>query len=123
MIKISNLNITQRETPATGLGVMIARCFPDIQHGISDRHPANVGCYFFRYINDHLRNHTYQRYKPNAWTKVDNQLALNCFFRSNPTQRGYKKRMIEIWQQCSNFQTASQRLADQVRKRSKEVFL
>ena len=33
----------------------------------------------------------------------------------NPTQRGYRKRMIGIWQECSNFQTTSQRLAKQVR--------
>ena len=43
----------------------------------------------------------------------DNQLALHCYFRSKPTQRGYRKRMI--WQEYSNFQTTSQRLADQVR--------
>ena len=40
---------------------------------------------------------------------------IHCYFRSNPTQRRYRKRMIEIWQECSNFQTTSQRLADQVR--------
>ena len=34
---------------------------------------------------------------------------------SNPSQRGYRKRIIEVWQECSTFQTTSQRLADQVR--------
>ena len=46
---------------------------------------------------------------------MDNQLALHSYFRSIPTKRRYMKRMIEIWQECSNFQTTSQRLADQVR--------
>ena len=29
--------------------------------------------------------------------------------------KGYRKRMIKIWQECANFQTTSQKLADQVR--------
>ena len=35
-------------------------------------------------------------------------------------QREYKKSMIEIWQECTSFQTTSQRLADQVRTIIKE---
>ena len=46
---------------------------------------------------------------------ICSQLALHCHFRSNPTQRGYRKRMIEIWPECARFQTTSQTLADQVR--------
>ena len=38
-----------------------------------------------------------------------------CHFRSNPSQRRYRKRILEIWQERSAFQTTSQRLADQVR--------
>ena len=30
-------------------------------------------------------------------------------------QRGYRKRMIEIWQECASVQTTSERLADQLR--------
>ena len=48
------------------------------------------------------------------WTREENQFALHCYFRSNPSQRGYRKRMIEIWQECASFQT-NQRLTDQVR--------
>ena len=48
MIKMSNQNITQRGTQATGLGVMIGRCSPDNQRGKPSRLPAN-GCSFFRY--------------------------------------------------------------------------
>ena len=108
---MSNLNRTQRGTQATGLGVMIGRCSPDSQHGRPERHPADVGNSFFRYTNDDLRNHNNQRPKRKAWTREDNQLPLYCYFRSNPAQKGYRKRMIEIWQECSNFQTTSQRLA------------
>ena len=80
-----------------------------------DRHPANVGCSFFRYTNDNVRNHNDQWPKLKTWTREGNQLALHCCFRSNHSQRGYRKRMMEIWQECANFQTTSQRLADQVR--------
>ena len=94
---------------------MIGRCSPDSHHGRPDRHPTNVGCSFFRYINDDIRNHNDQRPKRKTWTREDNQPAQQCYFRSNPSQRGYKKRMTEIWQECAKFQTTSQRLADQVR--------
>ena len=110
---MSNSNFTQRGTQ--NLGVMIGRCSLDSQRGRSDRHPANVGCSLFRYTNSDLRNHTNQRPKRKTWTREYNQLALHFYLRSNPTQRGYRKRMMEIWQELSNFQTTSQRLADQVR--------
>ena len=50
-----------------------------------------------------------------TWAREDNQLALHCYYRNNPSQRGYSKRMIEIWPECANFQITSQRLADQVK--------
>ena len=115
MIKMSNVNITKRGTQATGLGVMIGRCSPDSQHGRPDRHPANVGCSLFRYMNDDISNHNDQRTKRKTWTREDNQLALQCYFRSNRSRRGYRKRRLGIWQECASFQTTSQRLADQVR--------
>ena len=61
-------------------------------------------------------NHTNQTPKQKAWTKEDNQFALHSYFKNNPTQRGYRKIILEIWQECSNFQTTSQRLSDQFKK-------
>ena len=94
---------------------MIGRCSPDSQHGRSGRLPMNVGRSFFRYINDDVSNHNEQRPKRRTWTREENQLVLECYIRSNPSQRGYRKRMMEIWQEGSTFQTTSQSLADQVR--------
>ena len=68
-----------------------------------------------RYTNDDLRNHNNQRCKHKKWSREDSQLALHCYFRSNLSQRGYRKRMIEIWKECASFLITSQRLADQVR--------
>ena len=115
MIKILNPNFTQCGSEDSILGVMVGRCSLGSQHGRPNRHPANVGCSFLRYANRDLKNHTNQRPKRKTWTREENQLTLHWYFRSNPTQRGYRKRMMKIRQELSNFQTTSQRLADQVR--------
>ena len=117
---MSNHNITQRGTQPTGLSVMIGRCSPDSQHGTPGRHPTNVCYSFFRYIKDDVTNHNEQRPKRRTWTREENQLVLECYFRSNHSQRDYRKRMIEIWQECTTFHTTSQRLADQVRTITKK---
>ena len=70
---------------------------------------------FFRYTNNDLRNNTNQRRKHKTWTREDKQLALH-YFRSNLTQRGYWKRMIDIWQERVSFQTTSQKLVEKARK-------
>ena len=49
------------------------------------------------------------------WTREDNKFTLHCYFRNSPAQRGYRRRMIEICEECTRFQTTSQRLVDQVR--------
>ena len=103
MIKMLNQNMKHRGTQTIGLGVIICRFFTDSQHGRPNRHLANVGCSFFRYTNDDLKNHPYQRGKSKTLTRDGNQLAEHCYFRSNPTQRGYRKRMIEILQECDSF--------------------
>ena len=96
---------------------MIDRGSQKSQPGRSDSPPANVGCFFFFFPvqNGDLRNHANQRRKHKTGTKEDNQFALHCYFRKNPTQRGYRKRIIEIWQECASFQTTNQRLTDQVK--------
>ena len=94
---------------------MIGGCSPDSRHGRPSCHHANVACSCLRYINKDVRNHNNQTPKRKTWTREDNHLALQCYFRSNPSQRGYRKRMIEIWQECAKFQRTSQRIDDQVR--------
>ena len=105
MIKMSNSYFTPRGTQDSDLGVMIGRCSLDSQHGRLDRHHVNVGCSLFRYTNNDSTNPTNQRPKQKTWTREDNQLA----------KRGYRKRIMDIWQELSIFQTTSQRLADQAR--------
>ena len=76
----------------------------------------------FRYKNNDISNQKDQIPKRKTWTKEDNHLTLHCYFRSNPSQRGNRKRMIEIWQEYASFQTPSQRLADQFRTIKKGWF-
>ena len=100
--------MTQRGTQATDLGVMVGKCSPD------SRHPGNVGSSFFRYPNGDIRNLNNQTRKRKTWTREDNQLAVQYYFRSNPSPVGYRKIMIEILPECASFQT-NQRLAEDVK--------
>ena len=52
--------------------------------------------FFFRYTNDEPRKHINQIRERKTWTREDNQLALHCYFWSNPTLRGYRAIMMEI---------------------------
>ena len=92
---------------------MIGRCSPDSQHGRSDRHPANVGCSFFRYLNDDIKNHNHLRSKRKTWTREDNKLARHYYSRSNPSQRRYRIRMIRDLIRMCEF--SANKLADQIR--------
>ena len=49
------------------------------------------------------------------WSKDDNRIAMECFIRSKPENRGYRRRMISIWQDRGMFEISEQRLADQVK--------
>ena len=50
------------------------------------------------------------------WSKDDNRIAMECFIRSKPENRGYRRRMINIWQDRGMFEKSEQRLADQVKQ-------
>ena len=100
---MTNRNIIQHGTQTTGLGVMIVRCSLERQYGRSNGHYANVGCSSLRYTNDEQINHSNQRPQRRKWTRKNNKTALYCYFRSNPTKRGYRKRMIEIWTEFARF--------------------
>ena len=72
---MTNRNIIRRGTH----DVMIGRDPLAIQYGI---------------LNGYHSIQMHQR------TIEDNKLALHCNFRSNPTQRVYRKRIIKILKEC-----------------------
>ncbi|KAJ8048125.1 hypothetical protein HOLleu_00301 [Holothuria leucospilota] len=48
------------------------------------------------------------------WTQDENKEVMRCYFLSDPNQRGYRKRMHEIWQKRNpSTPVTEQRLADQ----------
>ena len=49
------------------------------------------------------------------WSDEDNRIAMMCYIASEPKQRGYRKRMVKIWEEQGTFRVTEQRLADQVR--------
>ena len=49
------------------------------------------------------------------WKKEVNKLVMGCFYQSDPTRRGYKKRMIAIWREIETFDITYQRLVDHAR--------
>ena len=49
------------------------------------------------------------------WTKEVNKLVMKCYIQSDPSKRGYRKRMLAIWAEIGVFETSEQRLADQAR--------
>ena len=53
----------------------------------------------------------------------ENKLVMRCFYQSDPTRRGYQKRMIAIWREIGTFEITEQRLANQVGVISTNVWL
>ena len=50
------------------------------------------------------------------WTLAENVKVMECFYKSSPTRRGYRKRMYDWWQrECPGFVLTEQRLLDQKR--------
>ena len=58
-----------------------------------------------------------------AWSKEVNKLVMKCFYASEPSKRGYRKRMFAKWQEIGVFTVSEQRLADQVRAIKNNGFL
>ena len=50
------------------------------------------------------------------WTQQENKEVMACYIKSDPSKRGYRKRMVKIWSECHPGSTISeQRLMDQRR--------
>ena len=58
-----------------------------------------------------------------AWSKEVNKIVMKCFYKSEPSKRGYRKRMFAKWQEIGVFNVSEQRLADQVRAIKNNNFL
>ena len=50
------------------------------------------------------------------WTKEVNKIVMKCYIKSDPSKRGYRKRMMEFWKVEGICDVTEQRLADQARQ-------
>ena len=81
--RMSNIEFHTNNIDGTGAcseGVASGRCPVDQQHRPS-RHPAT----------------TEQRQKRLGWSKGDNKRLFECYIRSKPESRGYRKRLLDLW--------------------------
>ena len=51
--------------------------------------------------------------KRRKWTSQENKIVMECYLLSEPKSRGYRKRMLSLWQQKGMFSVSEQRLVDQ----------
>ena len=51
--------------------------------------------------------------KRRKWTSQENKIVTECYLLSEPKIRGYRKRMLSLWQQKGMFWVSEQRLVDQ----------
>jgi len=49
------------------------------------------------------------------YSREDNNAVMECYFKSRPGVRGYRKIMYELWKERGGFDISEQRLADQAR--------
>ena len=46
-----------------------------------------------------------------SWTKELNKIVMKCYIKSKPKKRGFRKRMLKIWNDTGIFQVSEQKLA------------
>ena len=50
------------------------------------------------------------------WEKEVNKIVIECWIKSEPSKRNYRRRMKKIWDEIGVFPVTEQRLADQARR-------
>ena len=65
--------------------------------------------------NEQQASGTTEASQRKKWTKEENKEVWRCYIRSDPANRGYRKRMHNIWIRRNNPTQKEQRLADQAR--------
>ena len=104
--RMSNTELNPNNVNDTGAfseGVASGRC-PVDQQRRPGRHPTTAE----------------QRQKRLGWSKEDNRRLFECYIRSEPERRGYRKRMLDLWIARNTNEelnkVSEQRLADQARQ-------
>ena len=69
---------------------------------------------FLFHVNKDQNNNASERHQRKRLTRENSKIVIGCYFKSNPTQRRYRERMVEIWRGYAKFNT-SQRFVGQAR--------
>ena len=93
-------NIQNEDNGVNGTGTQQGEGVAPGTQGVSDPAPAG---------RHHATGRTKQRMK---WEKEVNKIVIECWIRSEPTKRKFRKRMKEIWDEIGIFAVTEQRLAD-----------
>ena len=86
---------------------------------LADQGPSSGRCAQQRNIGRHHTNLVIS--KRRKWTSQEDKIVMECHLLSEPKIRGYRKRMLSLWQQKGMFWVSEQRLVDQantIRKNS-----
>ena len=57
------------------------------------------------------------------WSQEDNRVVMECYYRSEPGVRGYRKRMHDLWIGKDLFVVTEQRIVDQANQILKKKWL
>ena len=78
---------------------------------LAEQGPSSGRCSRQGNIGRHYANPVIS--KRRKWTSQENKIVMECYLLSEPKIRGYRKRMLSLWQQKGMFWVSEQRLVDQ----------
>ena len=79
---------------------------------LAEQRPSSGRCSRQRNIGRHHANPVINNRK--KWTSQDNKIVMECYLLSDPKIRGYRRRMLSLWQQKGMFWVSEQKLVVQV---------
>ena len=78
---------------------------------LAEQGPSSSSCSRQGNIGRHHANPVISERR--KWTSQENKIVMECYLLSDPKIRGYRKRMLSLWQQKGMFWVSEQRLIDQ----------
>ena len=78
---------------------------------LAEQGPSSSRCFRQGNIGRHHANPVIS--KRRKWTSQENKIVMECYLLSEPKIRGYRKRMLSLWQRKGMFWVSEQRLVDQ----------
>ena len=78
---------------------------------LAEQEPSSSRCSSQGNIGRHHANPVIS--KRRKWTSQEKKIVMECYLLTEPKIRGYRKRMLSLWQQKGMFWVSEQRLVDQ----------